>query len=232
MQILIIDNNIDPDSWGATELCTMARIKKGATIRVRRAPAHDLPSNLDKVDRIILSGSKTGALDEAPWIDELDDFVREAVHRSKPILGVCYGHQSLARALGSRKHVRNAQHGEFGWGKIELTSTGLISPLMRNMPPAFHTFQWHNDEVCELVEGMQLLASSEICPIQAFQLEGKPIFGVQFHPERGLAGAERSLARKHRDNPNAPFVNDMLGKKLFDAKVGETLFRNFLTMEA
>lgn len=231
MQILIVDNNIDPDSWGASELCQMARLVPGSLIRVRRAPHDDLPRDARSFDRIIVSGSKTSVLEEAPWISKLEEFVRHAVQEATPLLGVCYGHQILARALGSKQSVRKTEHGEFGWAKVELLPGAEKSPLMKKIPKSFHTFEWHLDEVCELPSGMRALARSEACPIQACQLEGRPAYGVQFHPERAFEEAEKSLKRRFKENPKARFLNRQLGKKLFDAKIGEAIFRNFLEME-
>jgi GMP synthase (glutamine-hydrolysing) len=228
MQILIVDNNIDPDSWGASELCAMARLAPGATIRVRRAPQRDLPERLTGYDRIIVSGSRT-SLEEAPWIDRLDELIRRAVSESRPLLGICYGHQALARALGGKHLVRRAERPEYGWGRVEITDPS--SPLLRGLPPEFHTFQAHQDEVSELPAGMRGLARSDRCAIQACAVEGRPAFGVQFHPERPLESGERSLARRLKENPRAECLNRGKGRRLFDARIGESIFRNFISLE-
>jgi GMP synthase-like glutamine amidotransferase len=234
MRILIIDNSIDPDSWGSAELCAMARLATGATIHVRRAPHGDLPSNALDYDRILISGSKTSVEEEAPWIDALDELIRRVVDAGKPVLGVCYGHQSLNRALGGRKLTRKASRGEFGWGEIERVDldSGRGSPLLEGLPRKFHTFQWHNDEVSSLAPGMRLLARSEICPVQACELKGKPVFGVQFHPERGVERGERSLARRKAEMPKAERLNPGRGIELYDAAASEKIFRNFLSLES
>ena len=62
---------------------------------------------------------------------------------------------------------------------------------------------------------MRLLARSEICPIQACELEGKPVFGVQFHPERPLEAGERSLAKRIKENPKADCANRGTGREAF-----------------
>src|SRR3954454_12000081 len=98
MKILIIDNNIDRDSWGSSDLCRLTRGFPGATVYVRNGPESDLPPHPAQYDKIIVSGSKTSAMSEEPWIEELTDFIRKAIDLRKPYLGVCYGHQMLARA--------------------------------------------------------------------------------------------------------------------------------------
>ncbi len=227
MRVLIVDNNIDPDCWGAGDLRRLARLAPGATITVRRAPQEDLPREPWHFDRIIVSGSKTSVLEEAPWISALDEFIRRAVDAGKPYLGVCYGHQALARALGGKSTVRQAKRGEFGWARIERLAP---SRLLEGLPDSFHSFAWHKDEVCGLPEGARALARSETCPIQAFELKSDPVFGIQFHPEREPAEAEKSLAARRKKGQTQDMLNAGLGRRLYDPKVGETLFRNFLEL--
>jgi GMP synthase (glutamine-hydrolysing) len=227
MQILIIDNNIMPDSWGARELVRYARAVPGATVRVRRAPHGDLPEDPAAFDAIVVSGSMTSANETQPWIDELLAFIRRAVELDKPYLGVCYGHQMLNRALAGEQTVRKAERGEFGWAKIRLTGE---SPLFTGMPREFHSFASHHDEVHELAPGMRKLAESDICPIQACQLGERPIFGVQFHPERDADGALHWFTEQKKKNPTRPLLRPRDTTKIFDAKVGERIFANFFAL--
>ena len=107
MKILIIDNTVERDSWGSDELRRCARAAEGATLVVRRAPQDDLPPSPRGFDRIIISGSGTSCLSDAPWIDRLHEFIRTSINEKKALLGVCYGHQSLVRALaGKNAHAK------------------------------------------------------------------------------------------------------------------------------
>src|SRR4051794_34358272 len=117
VKILIVDNTVERDSWGSPELCRLSRLAAGAWIHVRRAPERDLPASPAGFDRIILSGSKTSALAEAPWIEKLFEFIRSAIDLHIPFLGVCYGQQALARALGGMHSVRKSAEPEFGWSE-------------------------------------------------------------------------------------------------------------------
>jgi len=233
MKILIVDCTVEPDSWGSPELQRYARAVKGATVTVRRAPDGDLPSDPRAFDRIIVSGSKTSATEEAPWIDELSTFLRRSIDASQPLLGVCFGHQMLARVLGGIKVVGRAKLGEIGWTRIEL---GAESPLFKGLPRNFHSFSSHFDEVVELPKGLRNLASSPACAVQAVQLGDRPIFGVQFHPERDVPGAEKSFAwarttfRTERFDPRT-LLHPSAGGKLYDAQVAEKIFGNFLSPE-
>lgn len=231
MRILIIDNNIDPQSWGASDLCRFARQVQGGITYVRRAPHDDLPADPSFFDRIVVSGSKTSAMDQSPWVSKLHQFIRQSIDLGKPFLGVCYGHQALACALGGMTSVRKAATPEFGWTRIELTQPD--SPLTRDLPRSFYTFSSHYDEVAQLPPGMERIARSEHCEIQACQLQGKPVFGIQFHPEKSLEDAKKVLAeRKKSKEPKEPknLFHPNESDQLFDPKLGEALFRNFFQL--
>lgn len=226
MKILIIDNNIDPESWGSSSLRRYAHQSvPGATVLTRRAPQGDLPESPRPFDRILVSGSRTSALEDAPWIAGLHEFIRQCLRERKPFLGVCYGHQSLVRAIADVKHVRRAARAEFGWSRIELLGE---SSLTRGLPREFHTYSSHCEEVSALPEGMRNLARSERCEIQACELVGYPVFGVQFHPEKTLEDARASLAKKKRETSPDDLLHADRSDELYEPRVGEILFRNFL----
>lgn len=233
MRVLIIDNTIDPDSWGSAEIRKYAQLTPGATFYTRRAPHEDLPRSLEGFDKVIVSGSKTSVLEDAPWIDKLEDLIRSIVSSGKPYLGICYGHQTLVRALGGKQRVRLAQEPEFGWTRIELTSNGAPGAqpsLFTGLAPVFYSYSSHFDEVGELPPGFEKLARSKDCEIQACQIRNKPVYGIQFHPERSLADGEKALFNRKKLGVPKKLLNANQGHKLFDSAVGETIFKNFLTL--
>jgi len=228
MKILIIDNNIDKECWGSPDLCRMAQLapQKNSiqnSIFVRRAPQEDLPKSPLGFDRVIVSGSKTSALEDAPWIDQLLDFINKTIELRIPFLGVCYGHQALARALGGKDFVRKSSTPETGWTKIQILEP---STLFKGLPSSFYSFSAHLEEISDLPSGMKRLAFSEGCRIQACQLENFPVFGIQFHPEKNLEGAKRILAQKSKRE--LPLLNPHRSEELYNPKIGELLFKNFL----
>lgn len=225
MNVLIIDNNIDRVSWGANDLKRFAEQAAGAVVRVRRGPERDLPASPREFDRIIVSGSKTRIDDSSPWVVELLEFIRATLKENKPYLGICYGHQMLARALGGGVGV--ATQGEIGWTRIEVKAD---SKLFDGLPKEFHSFSSHFDEVNKLPDGFRKIAASEACAVQAMQLGEKPVFGIQFHPERDLAQGEERYKSAKKEKANPRFIlNAGKGPKLFDPKVGERIFSNFLS---
>jgi GMP synthase (glutamine-hydrolysing) len=227
MKILIIDNNIMKDSWGCENLRQFARQVPAATLSVRRAPEGDLPKSVQGYDRIVVSGSVTGACDQAPWIDRLLEFIRQAVEARKPYLGVCYGHQMLARALGGREAVRKAARAEFGWTQIKIDQK---SPILAGLPKEFYSFSSHQDEVATLPSGAQITAHSEHCAIQSFSLKDAPAFGIQFHPEKLLDECEKSLVKWKKDFSQRETLQPTRGKALYREEIGTTLFKNFFAL--
>jgi GMP synthase-like glutamine amidotransferase len=232
VKILIIDNTIDPSSWGAEDIRRCAREAllsrfpaNSATISVRRAPERDLPASPRGFDRIILSGSKTSALEDGDWISELHEFVQKTLAVKIPFLGVCYGHQVLSRVLGGKESCRKSKTPEYGWSKIEvLQGSALSSGLLKGLPKTFYSFSAHCEEVAELPSALKNLASSESCRIQACQLGDQPVYGIQFHPERDAEGAIRSFKEKSK----VGLLHPGRSKELYNPAVGQTIFGNFL----
>lgn len=227
MKILIVDNTIDQESWGSKELRTLSHLANGAGIQVevRRAPHSDLPQSPRGYDRIILSGSKTSALEDAPWIGALHEFVSQTLREQIPYLGVCYGHQTLARVLGGNHSCRKAATPEFGWTEIRVLNS---SSLMLGLPEKFYSFSSHFEEVGEAPQSLNVLASSDACAIQAFQLEKRPVFGIQFHPEKDLEAARQVFAHRKKLGTPKTLLHPERSEELYNPKVGETIFRNFL----
>jgi len=233
MRILLVDNTLDPDSWGSAELVRSIHQSSPGTIWVRRAPHEDLPvlESLARFDRIVLSGSRTAATESAPWISQLDELIRHCLDRSIPMLGVCYGHQSIARVLGSQHgslNVRRSATPEIRWTKIRRMPGRTGRDLLDGLPETFHSFSVHYDEVIALPPRATLLAQSDRCAIQAYALDDKPVFGIQFHPEREVEAGEKTLQASAKKKLNFPLLNPGSGKKLHSPEVAKTIFGNFL----
>jgi GMP synthase (glutamine-hydrolysing) len=225
MKILIIDNAMERDSWGSDELRHYARAVQGATIAVRRAPLDDLPASPREFDRIILSGSGTSCMADAPWIEKLHEFIRTSINEKKALLGVCFGHQSLVRALGGKTLMRKAAKPEHGWTRIALTAD---APIFKSLPKTFYTFSSHFEEVSDLPKAMKNLARSDDCQFQACQLGNLPVYGVQFHPERNIANALKTFEERKKAGGAKLLLHPNETEKLYNPKVGETIFSNFL----
>jgi GMP synthase-like glutamine amidotransferase len=131
--------------------------------------------------------------------------MRSAATRGQPVFGVCLGAQLLARALGARVDAGAAR--EAGWHEIDLTAEAAEDPVFSRLDGRETVFQLH-DDAFTLPEGATALASSGVCPRQAFRF-GRAIYGVQFHPEMTpemLEDWRRELHLPSYDTPPGAFA--------------------------
>lgn len=133
---------------------------------------------LDDIDFVIALGGPMSVNDESdlPWLRDEKRFVAAAIAAGKIVLGICLGAQLIADVLGSR--VYQGAHREIGWFPIAGTADG--SETFR-FPADATVFHWHG-ETFDLPEGAVRLASSAVCPNQAFQF-GPRVIALQFHLE-------------------------------------------------
>jgi GMP synthase-like glutamine amidotransferase len=117
--------------------------------------------------------------DGHPWLDPEKRFLREQLERGTPILGVCLGSQLLAEAAGASPH--RSEEPEIGWYEIEVTDAGASDPVIGPLAPSVELFEWHH-YVSPLPPGAVELARTPLCT-QAFRVDGKPAWGLQFHAE-------------------------------------------------
>ncbi len=95
-----------------------------------------------------------------------------------PILGICYGMQTLAEQMGG--HVISVDHKEFGHSELEITSDSI---LFSGLDKKVNVWMSHGDQVQDLPDDFNLLASTSTAPIAAMQHKTLPIYAIQFHPE-------------------------------------------------
>ncbi len=135
--------------------------------------------DLDEVDLVIAMGGPMSVNDEAeyPWLVPEKEFIRAAIEQGKPVLGICLGAQLIASAMGAKVY-KNAEK-EIGWFPVHGISQDSVS--LFSFPVSTQVFHWHG-ETFDLPSGARLLASSEGCVNQAFQL-GACVIGLQFHLE-------------------------------------------------
>jgi GMP synthase (glutamine-hydrolysing) len=145
--------------------------------RVQReeAPAVTRP------EAVYIGGSAASVYDPLEWIGRLSEAVRKWREQEVPVLGVCFGHQIVAHALGGRVE-KNPMGWEVGSQEVELTDEGACDPLFRELPRRFPAMQSHQDIVVSLPPGARVLARNAMSEYQAFAL-GDRIRTVQFHPE-------------------------------------------------
>jgi GMP synthase (glutamine-hydrolysing) len=131
---------------------------------------------------IVVTGSPLSVMDKAPWMLELGHELLRKGEAGAQVLGVCFGHQLLAKAAGGDV-VLNPRGREIGTVTVQLTEAGRRDPLFGWCSAgSFETQATHMDAVDPLPPSATLLASNENCAVQAFRIS-ETVAGVQFHPE-------------------------------------------------
>ncbi|KAE8366758.1 Aldehyde/histidinol dehydrogenase [Aspergillus caelatus] len=129
-------------------------------------------------DALLLTGSKHDAHADVPWINELVKYVHDIYEQhKKPIIGICFGHQIVARALGARV-ARNEEGWEISAEPFPLSDSG--KQLFSKESLVIH--QMHRDNVFEVPQGCINLGSSPRCEVQGFYLPQR-VLALQGHPE-------------------------------------------------
>ena len=122
---------------------------------------------------LILSGGPSSVYEQgSPSMDP------QILELGVPILGICYGFQTLAHSLGGQ--VDNSGKREYGATDLKLKTSGV---LLGEQPAEQICWMSHGDQVVKAPEGFEVLASTETTPVAAFESVEKKIFGVQWHPE-------------------------------------------------
>lgn len=129
----------------------------------------------------VITGSHDMVTDRLPWSERVADWLPGLIDRRVPVLGICYGHQLLAYALGGRVED-NPQGRSFGSTDVTLTPAAAGDPLLGGLPSPFGAYVSHTQSVVELPPGARRLAASPRDPHHAFVV-GRQAWGVQFHPE-------------------------------------------------
>ncbi|MCK8464846.1 type 1 glutamine amidotransferase [Aliiroseovarius sp. S1339] len=127
------------------------------------------PDGPDAADGWLITGSKHGAYEDHDWIAPLEELVRQIRDANLPLVGVCFGHQIIAQALGGK-----VQKFDGGWavGRQVYDINGEKIALNA----------WHQDQVVELPEGARVFASNEFCENAGLMI-GDKIMTIQPHPE-------------------------------------------------
>ena len=130
---------------------------------------------------VAITGSGAMVTDDAPWIAESAAWLRQAIDAGVPVLGICFGHQLLAHALGGEVGY-NPRGVEVGSVELRLTAAAQTDPLFHGLPERLPAQVSHRQSVLRLPAGARLLAASAMEPHQAFAW-GERVWGLQFHPE-------------------------------------------------
>lgn len=136
----------------------------------------------DDPDLVVVLGGPMSVhdIERNPWVLNEEKFVKERIASEKPLMGICFGAQMIARALGAKTYT-GVQGKEIGWSKITVNKDGLKTPFRHLDGELTQMLHWHGDTF-DLPDGATLLASSDKYMKQAYSVDNN-IICMQCHPE-------------------------------------------------
>lgn len=176
MKIGILQTGHSPDAFKA-ELGDYGEMFKtllddhGFDFEVFSVIDQEFPASAKVMDGWLITGSKHGAYEDLPWIAPLENLIRDIMGTGRPLVGICFGHQIIAQALG---------------GKVEKFAGGwAVGRQVYDFGGTEMAFNaWHQDQVTKRPEGATVLASNAGCENAAL-LYGNQVLTIQPHPEFG-----------------------------------------------
>ena len=153
------------------------------------------PDSVDQCDGYLITGSKFSAYEDIPWIHRLKSLIQEIQKADLPMIGVCFGHQVIAEALGGKVEKYDG-----GWGvgihqyKIDKPQPDILPDSQQNL--SINAF--HQDQIRVLPDGAEAFASSEFCEY-AGVVYGDKILTVQAHPEFTIPFSDALISSDRAD---------------------------------
>ncbi|MFE3838127.1 type 1 glutamine amidotransferase [Pseudogemmobacter sonorensis] len=174
MRIGILQTGESPDALRAEmgdypDLFETLLSEHGFDFRRYRVMSMDFPASVHDCDGWLITGSRFGAYEDHPFIKPLEAFIHEAYAARVPVVGICFGHQIIAQAMGGRVEKYPG-----GW---------TVGPTDYDFGTETLTLNaWHQDQVVELPPGAQVIARSPTCENAALLYDDR-MLTVQPHPE-------------------------------------------------
>jgi GMP synthase-like glutamine amidotransferase len=147
------------------------------------------PGRVKECDGWICSPSRMSTYDPVDWLPDAEDLLRQIIAAEVPYVGICFGHQLLAQALGGL-----VEKSSDGWGVgVKDYEVVVAKPWMTPAASSVAMIGSHQDQVVRLPEGAELLFRSDYCPLGGFAI-GERAWTIQVHPEFVPALADHLLA--------------------------------------
>jgi len=227
-------NAISPElsqiNWGGSPIDAYIRFLQRAdppfTYTGFEVAQGKFPSSPDDCDAYVITGSPRGVYDNDAWIGKLAHFIRDCYGMDKKLVGICFGHQILAQALGGR-----AEKWDKGWGlglkQFEIRES---KPWMTGETGQCSLYFAHQDQVTRLPQEAELLGGNAFCPNALYTIRDQ-VLGVQGHPEFTIGIMEELLARPKNsiDDGLLQEASDSLKNGAPDSLLWAHWIVNFLT---
>ena len=184
---------------------------KSIKLKIYDVTKNTYPDDINECNGYLITGSKLSVYDDVHWIRELEEYIRYLNSAEKKLLGVCFGHQLIAKALGGS--VRKATA---GWVTgLQSYNIHAFFPWVDSFDEEIKLIHSHQDQVTELPEKATLVASNSKVPIAMYYIDNH-IMSVQGHPEFTNEYAYDVVCKRR----------DILGEELFkqteDSLLNET----------
>lgn len=175
-------------SYGDMTIRLLGLIDENVSFQTYQAISGEYPKDSNKCDAFLITGSKASAYDKEPWIKQLEDYIKTLAEQQKKLIGICFGHQLIAQALGGKVEKSNK-----GWGVGVMASEILMNkPWMQPAQQQFSLLVSHQDQVIELPDGAERIACSDFCINSSYQVSNH-ILTFQGHPEFTVGYAQQSM---------------------------------------
>lgn len=198
-----LDDDVAARVGDYTELYPAVFDPAGVDLVVYEVTRGELPDDLAAHDGWIVSGSRRSTYEDEGWIHHLEDLVRRIVAERRRLVGICFGHQMTAQALGG-----TVERADVGWG-VGRKAFDVVAPSEWMEPVEdFTILMSHRDQVTRLPDGAELVATADYCPVGAYRI-GDHVFCVQGHPEF-VPELSRILMEKRREVIGAEVVDEAL----------------------
>ncbi len=182
---------------------------------------NEFPESINSADAWLLTGSKHGVYEEHIWMEPLENFVRDAYAADIPLVGICFGHQLLAQALGGK-----VEKFDGGWatGRMQYS---MNESILGTDEAAL--LAWHQDQIVELPPEAKVIGSNEFCQYAALAYGDNKALSLQPHPEFNDGFVSDLIEARGGVLPdeNREYAKTSIGKPLSNETIAATL-RNFL----
>ncbi|NVK44425.1 MAG: glutamine amidotransferase [Oceanospirillaceae bacterium] len=205
MKIGILETGTSPEEMAASYgsysdlfVRHLGGVDAGLAFEVFRVVDDVLPASAEDCDGWLITGSRHGVYEDLPWMRRLKAFIAEVWQADKPLVGICFGHQIVAEALGGR-----VEKSKRGWG-VGLHRYQLVGDCngFGGRGGRLTLNALHQDQVVEKPAAARVFASSDFCPYAGLQY-GDRILTLQAHPEFTLDYA-KALLTLRRGRPITP----------------------------
>jgi GMP synthase-like glutamine amidotransferase len=201
---------------------------EGLTYRTYSVINGEMPDSIDDCDGWLITGSRHGVYEKLDWMLLLESFIRTLFEENKPLVGICFGHQIIAQALGGL-----VTQSDKGWGiglhnyQVDVAQSWMAD-APSSAPEKISIYAFHQDQINQLPPASTVFLSSDFCPYAGLTY-GDTIFSVQAHPEFE-AIYEHALIDMYNGNivPESVAANALLGMQGNDSKADTQILANWI----